>query len=159
MRTDVFEYDKMGNRMGTHNIASRGSTNFARDNNGLNQYSSWTPSAINYDDDMGGGWGSPGHANGVTMQEGWITASFNALNQPMAMWCSTYGTSFLWFGYDPLGRCVKRWMGSDTGYAPNSNPATYYYYDGQNMVQEGSSAVNAARIYVHGAAVDQIVAS
>jgi RHS repeat-associated protein len=159
MRTDVFEYDKMGNRMGTHNIASRGSTNFARDNNGLNQYSSWTPSAINYDDDMGGGWGSPGHANGVTMQEGWITASFNALNQPMAMWCSTYGSSFLWFGYDPLGRCVKRWMGSATGYAPNSNPATFYYYDGQDMIQEGSSAINAARIYVHGAVVDQIVAS
>jgi RHS repeat-associated protein len=159
LRTDVFEYDKLGNRMGTHNIASRGSTNFTRDNNGLNQYSSWTPSAINYDDDMGGDCGSPGHANGVTMQEGYITASFNALNQPTAMWSPVYNPNFLWFGYDPLGRCVKRWMGSDTGYAPNSNPATYYYYDGQNMIQEGSSAINAARIYVHGAGVDQVVAS
>jgi YD repeat-containing protein len=129
MRADVFEYDKMGNRMGTHDLASRGSTNFARDNNGLNQYSSWTPSAVNQDDDMGGQWGSPGHANGVTMQEGWITASYNALNQPMAMWCPTYVSNFLWFGYDPLGRCVKRWMGSATGNAPNSTPATFYYYD------------------------------
>jgi len=159
LRTDVFEYDKMGNRMGTHNLASKGSTNFARDNNGLNQYSSWTGSAINQDDDMGGEWGSPGHANGVTMQEGWITASFNALNQPMAMWCPTYGSNFMWFGYDPLGRCVKRWMGTVTGNAPNSNPATYYYYDGVDMIQEGSSALMATRIYVHGAGVDQIVAS
>ena len=159
MRADVFEYDKMGNRMGTHDLASRGATNFTRDNNGLNQYASWTPSAINYDDDMGGEWGSPGHANGVTMQEGWITASYNALNQPMGMWCRTYGSNFLWFGYDPLGRCVKRWMGTATGYAPNSNLATYYYYDGVDMIQEGSSALSAARIYVHGAGVDQIAAS
>jgi RHS repeat-associated protein len=159
MRADVFEYDKMGNRMGTHNIASRGSTNFTRDNNALNQYSSWTPAAINYDDDMGGQWGSPGHANGVTMQEGYITASFNALNQPTAMWSPVYNPNFLWFGYDPLGRCVKRWMGSATGNAPNSNPATYYYYDGGNLVQEGSSAMIGTRIYVHGAGVDQIVAS
>jgi RHS repeat-associated protein len=149
----------MGNRMGTHDLASRGATNFTRDNNGLNQYASWTPSAINYDDDMGGEWGSPGHANGVTMQEGWITASYNALNQPMGMWCRTYGSNFLWFGYDPLGRCVKRWMGTATGYAPNSNLATYYYYDGVDMIQEGSSALSAARIYVHGAGVDQIAAS
>ena len=159
MRAEVFEYDKMGNRMGTHDLVGRGPTNFTRDNNGLNQYASWTPSVIKQDDDMGGDWGSPGHANGVTMQDGWITASFNALNQPMAMWCPTYGSSFLWFGYDPLGRCVKRWMGSDTGNAPNSNPATYLYYDGLNLVQEGSSAVIATRIYVHGAGVDQIVAS
>jgi len=115
--------------------------------------------AINYDDDMGGEWGSPGHANGVTMQEGWITASYNALNQPMGMWCRTYGSNFLWFGYDPLGRCVKRWMGSATGNAPASNLATYYYYDGVDMIQEGSSALSAARIYVRGAGVDQIAAS
>jgi RHS repeat-associated protein len=157
MRADVFEYDKMGNRMGTHNIASRGSTNFARDNNGLNQYSSWTPSAINQDDDMGGQWGSPGHANGVTMQEGYITASFNALNQPIAMWSPVYNPNFLWFGYDPLGRCVKRWTGSSNGTPVGST--TYYYYDGQNLVQEGSSAMFATRIYLHGTGVDQIVAS
>jgi RHS repeat-associated protein len=157
MRADVFEYDKMGNRMGTHDIASRGSTNFTRDNNGLNQYSSWTPSAINYDDDMGGDWGYPGHANGVTMQEGYITASFNALNQPMAMWSPVYNPNFLWFGYDPLGRCVKRWTGTSNGAPVGST--TYYYYDDQNMVQEGSSAMFATRIYVHGAGVDEIVAS
>jgi YD repeat-containing protein len=84
MRGDVFEYDKMGNRVGTHDIASRGATNFKRDDNKLTQYSSWTPVAINYDDDMG---------------------------------CSTYSSSFLWFGCDPLGRCGKRWMGSGTGNA------------------------------------------
>jgi RHS repeat-associated protein len=157
LRTDVFNYDALGNRMGANRVASRGPVNFARRDNGLNQYLNWTPSAIYYDDNFGAPYVSPG--NGVMMAEGWITASFNALNRPMAMWCPTYGSSFLWFGYDPLGRCVKRWMGSATGNAPNSNPATYYYYDGQNMVQEGSSAMFATRIYVHGAGVDQIVAS
>ena len=50
--------------------------------------------------------------NGVLMQEGTITASYNALNQPIAIWSPAYsGTSnFMWFGYDPLGRCVKRWV-------------------------------------------------
>ena len=47
----------------------------------------WSPySIINYDDDIGGSWGSPGQANGVIMQDGWITGGFNALNQPMYIW-------------------------------------------------------------------------
>jgi RHS repeat-associated protein len=40
-----------------------------------------------------------------------------------------------------------------------SNPATYLYYDGWSLVQEGSSAANAGRLYVHGNRVDEIVAS
>lgn len=102
-------------------------------------------------------WVSPG--NGVMMQEGYITASFNALNQPMAMWSSAYGTNFLWFGYDPLGRCVKRWKGTGSGEPVGVNPTTYFYYDGWNMIQEGPSASVADRTYVHGGRVDEIVAS
>ena len=81
------------------------------------------------------------------MMEGWIGASFNALNQPIAMYSgSTAPGKFVWFGYDPLGRCVKRWLAPDSGespepeggYAPGAqNPAaTYLYYDGWNLVQE-----------------------
>jgi RHS repeat-associated protein len=74
----------------------------------------------------------------------------------------------MWFGYDPLGRCVKRWMGPDTGGAVGSNPATYFYYDseslreqgGWNLLQEGNgTANNVARVYVHGGRVDEMVAS
>jgi RHS repeat-associated protein len=50
-------------------------------------------------------------------------------------------------------------MGSATGNTPNSNAATYYYYDGQDMIQEGTSALSATRIYVPGPGVDQIAAS
>jgi RHS repeat-associated protein len=68
-----------------------------------------------------------------------------------------WGTSnWVWFGYDPLGRCVKRWVGLDG--TATSNPATYLYYDGWNLVQEGSSASNPSRLYVHGARVDEVVA-
>ncbi len=165
-RRDVFHYDQLGNRMGSANvIASWGSVaaSFSRENNGLNQYVSWTKSPINQDDDMGSDWGSPGHANGVTMQEGWITASYNALKQPKAIWCPSYPggalAQFMWFGFDPLGRCVKRWMGSETGHAAGSNPATYYYYDGWNLIQEGPGGSTADRTYVHGGRVDEIVAS
>jgi len=95
--------------------------------------------------------------------EGYITASFNALNQPMAMWSQIYGSAnYMWFGYDPLGRCVKRWVGPMmNGHAPppSTNPATYFYYDGWNLVQEGSSANASDRVYVHGGRVDEIVAS
>ncbi len=149
-RRDVFHYDQLGNRMGSANvIASWGSVaaSFSREKNGLNQYVGWTKSPINQDDDMGRE--GPGHANGVTMQEGWITASYNALNQPNAIWCPSYPggalAQFMWFGFDPLGRCVKRWMGSETGYAPGSNPATYYYYDGWNLIQEGPGGTTADR--------------
>ena len=162
LRTETFYYDALGNRMGGLNrVATRGLVNFTRRNNGLNQYLDWTPSAIYYDDNYGGSWIPPG--NGVMMAEGWITASFNALNQPMAMWSPVYpagqSAQFMWFGYDPLGRCVKRWMGTIDGVPVGSNPTTYFYYDGWNLVQEGPSASSADRIYVHGGRVDEIVAS
>ena len=158
MRKDHFDYDALGNRQGSsNNVASRssGSTpiTFSRRDNGLNQYSSWSPSII-YHDDNYPGWSWPG--NGVTMAEGWVTASYNALNQPIAIWSPNMPSgAFTWFGYDPLGRCVKRWV-SDSGDV-YSNPATYFQYDGWNLLQEGMNAWGPARVYVHGNRVDEIV--
>src|SRR2546421_5182741 len=86
-RYDGFGYDPLGNRTQNNYVASRGLTSFVRRDNGLNQYSSWTPSVI-YQDDNYPGWSWPG--NGVTMAEGWITVSYNALNQPIAIWSFTY---------------------------------------------------------------------
>ena len=43
--------------------------------------------------------------------------------------------------------------------AAPSTTATYYYYDGWNLIQEGPSGGTAARVYVHGGRVDEIVAS
>jgi len=153
-RYDGFAYDALGNRTQNNYVASRGLTSFVRRDNGLNQYSSWTPSVI-YHDDNYPGWAAPG--NGVTMAEGWITASYNALNQPIAVWSFAYnGTSnFMWFGFDPLGRCVKRWVGDSSDVY--SNPATYFHYDGWNLLQEGGNAWGPTRVYVHGNRVDEIV--
>ena len=149
VRIDYFAYDELGNRMGWNHLASRGEMTFERKNNRLNQYRGWwNYSGINYDDDLPG-WGEPEEANGVLMQDGNITAGFNALNQPMYIWSANVGWTH--FGFDPLGRCVKRWT---DGGAP-----TYLYYDGWNVIQEGASATNAARLYFHGGRVDEIVAS
>jgi RHS repeat-associated protein len=157
-RKDHFDYDALGNRQGSsNNVASRNAgldqINFGRRDNGLNQYSSWSPSAI-YHDDNYPGWSAPG--NGVMMAEGWITASYNALNQPIAIWSPNMPAgAFTWFGYDPLGRCVKRWVG-DSGDI-YSNPATYFHYDGWNLLQEGNNAWGPARVYAHGNRVDEIL--
>jgi RHS repeat-associated protein len=156
-RYDEFSYDALGNRGTGNYVASRGSMDFTKKDNGLNQYRAWLPySNTNYDDDIAG-WGSPGAANGVLMQDGWITAGYNALNQPMYIWSPTYtGTAnWMYFGYDPLGRCVKRWVG-DSGDI-YSNPATYFHYDGWNLLQEGNNAWGPARVYVHGNRMDEIV--
>ena len=158
LRYDSFSYDELGNRMGSTYVANRGSMNFVRKDNGLNQYRAWWPySYTNYDDDIGGTWGAPGAANGVLMQDGNITAGFNALNQPMLIQGpGNAGTAnWMYFGYDPLGRCVKRWV-SDSGDV-YSNPATYFQYDGWNLLQEGNNAWGPARVYVHGNRVDEIV--
>jgi len=131
---------------------------FTKKDNGLNQYHAWMPySYTNYDDDIGNGWGSPGAANGVLMQDGWITGGYNALNQPMYITSPRYyGTSnWMYFGYDPLGRCVKRWVGESGDVY--SNPATYFHYDAWNLLQEGSNAWGPSRVYVHGNRVDEIV--
>src|SRR5256714_14189596 len=114
-------------------VATRGWINFPRKDNGLNEYRSWSPSIINYDDDMTGTAG-----NGVMVQEGSFSADYNALNQPR------------WF-------CVKRWNG--WGSDPATNPATYFYYDGWNLVEEGPGAASTSRLYIHGARVDEVVAS
>jgi hypothetical protein len=104
-------------------------------------------------------WGEPGKANGVLMQDGWITAGFNALNQPMKILSHVnLGTSnWMWFGFDPLGRCVKRWVSASVNSFPTG--ATFFYYDGWNLLQEGMSAGSAQRLYIHGARVDEIVKS
>jgi RHS repeat-associated protein len=148
-REDHFNLDPLGNRRGWDYMPTKGWQNFTRKDNGLNQYRMWSPySIINYDDDIGGTWGSPGHANGVIMQDGWVTAGYNALNQPMYIWSSPVGWTY--FGYDGLGRCVKRW--NDTG------AVRYMYYEGPNLIQEGPQSSVADRTYVNGARIDEVVA-
>jgi RHS repeat-associated protein len=148
-RYDSFNYDALGNRRSWNYVQSHGWQKFSRKDNGLNQYSMWSPfSLTNYDDDIGGTWGSPRHANGVLMQDGNVTAGYNALNQPMYIFGSGGWTNF---GYDPLGRCVKRWK--------DDGSTLYLYYEGWNVIQEGSSSSSASRNYVHGARIDEIVKS
>ena len=179
-RSDIFYYDAMGNRKDLNHVANRGWMNFTRRNNGLNQYLSWANdypahnstqwgSYTFYDDNFGSPpapnpvppWAPPGNA--VTMGDGWLSASYNALKQPIALWSPRLPTgNFLWLGFDPLGRCVKRWVApmNSAGTSPaTTNPATYFYYDGWNMVQEGVNASAPGRVYVHGTRVDEIVAS
>jgi RHS repeat-associated protein len=162
-RKDHFSYDELGNRQGdSNNLASRNSgqnaTSFVRRDNGLNQYTHWWPAgrdfAISHDDNspFTGYTSSPG--NGVLMADGWLVASYNALNQPVAMIPYSWSDA-IYFGYDPLGRCVKRWTGASSNVY--SNPATYFHYDGWNLLQEGNNAWGPARVYVHGNRVDEIV--
>jgi RHS repeat-associated protein len=112
------------------------------------------------------------------MAEGNLVASYNALNQPVAI-IPTGSPNIYWFGYDPLGRCVKRWTealmpdGSVPPSTSNSATAVYLYYDGENLIQEtpasggvlwnGSSLVSASQgatqVYIHGSRVDEIVFS
>ncbi len=156
VRVDYFPYDQLGNRFGSNFLAPRGWTNFSRKDNGLNQYLQWY-SVVKYDDDIAG-WGSAQHANGVMMMDGNITAGYNALNQPMMIWSANNpGGNWLWFGFDPLGRCVKRWYAQPDGSAPGA--ATYFVYDGWNLVQEGYSPWSPTRFYIHGGSVDEIVQS
>src|SRR2546423_2481889 len=157
VRQEHFEYDQLGNRQrnpssGLDNlVATRGWINFTRKDNGLNEYRSWSPSIINYDDMTGTA------GNGVMVQEGSFSADYNALNQPRWFWSGNVAGGFVSFGYDPLGRCVKRWNGGASD--PAANPATYFYYDGWNLVEEGPGATATSRLYIHGARVDEIVAS
>ncbi len=156
VRVDYFPYDQLGNRFGSNFLAPRGWTNFSRKDTGLNQYLQWY-SVVNYDDDIAG-WGSPQHANGVMMMDGNITAGYNALNQPMMIWSANNpGGKWLWFGFDPLGRCVKRWYAQGDGSGPDA--ALYLVYDAWNLVQEGYSPWSPTRFYIHGGSVDEIVQS
>ena len=50
---------------------------------------------------------------------------------------------------------MKRWVG-DSGDI-YSNPATYFHYDGWNLLEEGTNAWGPERVYAHGNRVDEIV--
>src|ERR1044071_2525724 len=115
-RSDYFQYDELGNRMSWNYVANRSAwSTFTHKDNGLNQYFHGY-SIVQYDDDIGSGWGSPQQANGVMMMDGNVTAGYNALNQPMMIWSGNNpGGKWLWFGFDPLGRCVKRWYAEADG--------------------------------------------
>ncbi|MBS0660717.1 MAG: hypothetical protein JSR82_21060 [Verrucomicrobia bacterium] len=159
-RKDEFIYDKMGNRMGANWLAHVGAAwTFLRRDNGLNQIGTWGPMLGAYDDMppfLPDPPAPPPPGNGVQRGDGAWAANFDALNRPFVSW--TPASGYLWLGYDPLGRCVKRWQGGDGN--PALNPATYLYYDGWNLIQEGSGAGAAQKtqIYLHGARVDEIVA-
>jgi hypothetical protein len=74
----------LGKGKGSNNeTMSYGVVNFSVGGNGLNQYGSWSPSVIYHDDNYPGM--GPG-GNGVTMADGYVTASYNALNQPVVVW-------------------------------------------------------------------------
>jgi len=165
-RYDYFIYDALGNRKAWNCLANRGWMGFLRRDNGLNQYTSWENnypnpplhwgSGIFYDDNSPWAGYNAFPGNGVTMADGWIVASYNGLNQPVAIGSSATWAmgNWMWFGFDPLGRCVKRVMGSN----PDSGTATYFYYDSWNLIQEGPNAAYADRQYVHGARVDEVLA-
>jgi len=168
VREDHFGFDALGNRSGWNYLASKGWMNFLRRDNGLNQYKSWENNFpdppqhwgtwVFYDDNISPpDWQYPG--NGVTMADGWIVGSYNALNQPKQIGGLGYeGTgTWLWFGYDPVGRCVKHWFAQGDGSSPS---APYFFlYDGWNLVEEGYSPWSPTMVYYHGAGVDEIVAS
>ena len=145
-RAEHFSYDSLGNRQGSNAVAGRGWVDFTRKDNGLNQYTRWTPSGINY------------NLNGAETSEGGMSMNFNGLNQPIALNSpTTVGSgTYLWFGYDPLGRCVKRWISPTSTTAPNG--ITFLYYDGWNLIQENPAGASAPHIYVQGAGMDELVA-
>ncbi len=147
-RTESFIFDAMGNRKGANQLAARGSVTFSRKDTGINEYSSWTPSTISYD------------TNGSLTAEGWIGATYDALNQPVYITSpspSIPAGDSLYFGYDPLGRPVKRWYAPTGAGTATDNPATYLYYEGWDLIAEGPDSAAISRIYAHGNRIDEVV--
>ncbi len=151
-REDHFVYDALGNRKGNDWLANKpGWAPWTRRDNGLNQVQNWAGGgAANWDDLWNLG-------NGVLVQDGNFSTWYDALNRPIWYWTSAVpsGTE-AHLAYDPLGRCVKRWTSPSADVT--SNPATYLYYDGWSLIQEGSSAASVSQIYLHGPRIDQIIA-
>jgi len=171
VRQDHFAYDALGNRFGWDYVQSKGWMHFRRRDNGLNEYLSWENdypwndplhwgTTLFYDEDLGLPWGTPHNANGVLMEDGWNVAGYNALNQPIVVGSSgtwPAGGNWLWFGYDPLGRCVKHWFAQSDGSSPS---APYFFiYDGWNLIEEGYNPWNPTMMYYHGARTDEILSS
>ena len=147
-REEHFQYDQLGNRK---QVARYGNSwqQWTRRDNGLNQIKDTPPWAgwVTHEDSYAPQ--SPGHNNGNLVTDGYMSANYNALNQPNWMYGNARASgNSLNFGHDPLGRCVIRW---------DSLGSTYLYYDGWNLITEGSRFDQPIRQYIHGARVDEIV--
>jgi RHS repeat-associated protein len=123
-----YYHDAAGNR--TSVVDNSTTTGYGTANN-LNQYAS-------------GSLGLPYDSNGnLTGQTGW-TYQYDSQNRLT----SASGSVNMTFAYDGRNRCVKRTL---------SSVATYFYYDGWNLVEEhGASGIQAR--YIHGAVIDELLA-
>lgn len=125
-----YTYDSAGNRV---SLTDNGVTTSYGTANPLNQYGS-------------GSLGLPYDGNGnLTGQSGW-TYTYDAQNRLTGAASSTFSMTLT---YDARNRCVSRTVAGAT---------TFLYYDTWNLIEEhdGSSVLQAR--YVHGAAVDELLA-
>ena len=144
-REQGFTYDQMGNRLQARNVPQgTGDRPWDVRANGLNQqwvahYWSW----IYYDNNTD--YQSPVKGNGCITSFAGLGFAYNALNQ---MTEGHYGSTHYAFAYDPLGRLVRRTV---------NGQSTYFFWDDWSLIQEGP-ANSHAKIYVHGARTDEILA-
>ena len=126
-----YAHDAVGNR--TSMFDNGTTTNYSANN--LNQYSAVGTLTPTYD------------ANGNMTGQGSWSYTYDAYNRVTSAFAT--GTT-LNFAYDTRNRCVSRTI---------NGVVTFYYYDGWNLIEEQNAANTVLARYVHGAAVDEIIAA
>ena len=129
-RTVGYTYDASGNRQ---NVTENG-TGQSYTANALNQYTNVDGFAQTYD------------ANGNLTGTSGAAYSFDAQNRLVSATVNGVVTTFV---YDPRNRVVRR---TTDGTARNLT------YDGWNLIEERDGSGALQQVYVHGAAVDELLA-
>ena len=128
-RTVAYTYDASGNRLLVNDSGT--SQNYAA--NALNQYTSVGGTAQTYD------------ANGNLIGTSSAAYAYDAQNRLVN---ATVNGTVTTFAYDPRNRAVQRTA---------NGTITNLTYDGWNLIEERDGTGALQQVYVHGAAVDEIL--
>jgi len=142
--TLTYTYDAVGNRTQVKHTATgvTAVTNNYTTANSVNQYPAVNSGSVAYDTNGNLTSAPAGFLNQSSAQ----SASYDGLNRLLSITTDSGTVSQV---YDTKNRVVSRTINGTT---------TYFVWDGWNLIEERDASGNELRSYVHGAAVDEILA-
>src|SRR5262249_44069934 len=138
-KTPTYNVDKAGNRT---SVVDHGNT------------TTYTPNTINEYTTVTGYTITNGAEHEISSFNGVAYGYINDEHLKSA----TSGSTAYSMAYDPLGRCVKRWLAA-TSTQINSTPTTFYIYDGEKPILEydGDSPTTIVGTNLYGKGIDEIL--
>jgi RHS repeat-associated protein len=141
-----YNYDAVGNRSGANGVSDSVNNNTSYTANNLNQYTTVGSDSPQYD--------ANGNLRAALVSGTNWSYQYDAQNRLVR----ASDDNIDWdFAYDGRNRCVRRTRTQHDPTGPTFSSATYFYYDGWNLVEEQDSENSLLAQYVRGPQTDELL--